>query len=188
VNAADAVGAGLPGWWATEVPGWPWNLRPGPYQGPATGYAQALDVVGAEVVFVRHRIGLGTGACRFASRVVVPAATTAAFPAVAVGPYRRLRDLEAVLVAGGCRLVPSTVSHRAIVGADLAGLFGVPTGSTCHRVTITLHHPDTRAPLALSDHLSAWTTRPTATPASGRASPTVTATRTPRNPPPHRHR
>src|SRR5690349_1781575 len=97
-NHADVHGVGrLPGWWATEVPGWAWNLRPGPYQGAASGYADALDVAPVEPVFVRHQVVLGVGACRFASRVVVPAATAHAHPGVAVNPYRRLRDLEAVL-------------------------------------------------------------------------------------------
>jgi hypothetical protein len=107
---------------------------------------------------------------------------------VAAGPYRQLRDLEAILAAAGWRPVLSTSSHRAVAGADLAGLFGVPHGGTCQRVTITLHHPATATVLALSDHLSGWTTHPATATATRRTSPTVTTTRARETPPPHQHR
>jgi len=154
--------------WTTDVPGWAWNVRPAPYEGPAAGYAAVLDLAPAELVFVRHRVVLGAGACRFASRVVVPRRVADAFPAVAANPYRRLLPLAGVLASSGCRPTVSTSSHRAIVSADLAALFTVEVGSTCHRTTLTLRSPRTHRVLALGDHLSGWTTLHPTRPAARR--------------------
>ena len=140
------------------IPGWPWSLPTGPYQGPAAGYAVLLELPSDALVYVRHRIGLGTGAGRFASRVVVPAAAVTARPELAANPFRQLRDLDAVLTAAGHRPTTSTRARRGHVSPDLAAVFGHPATVAVHRVTVTLHDPTTGRPLVLADHLSGWTT------------------------------
>ena len=140
------------------TPGWPWSLPIGPYQGPAAGYAHLLNLPSDALVYVRHRIGLGTGAGRFASRVVVPAAAVAARPELGANPFRQLRDLDAVLTAAGHRPTTRTRVRRVHVSADLAAVFGHPATVAVHRVTVTLHDPTTGRPLVLADHLSGWTT------------------------------